>query len=260
MTHSDGKATSLSDEALIDGVAVDVGDTDALCAVLSRGKRAFLLNPPADPATDTNSEELRTGRSIAEAIKASDLEKVVVASTYGAQRGDAIGDLSVLWEFEQLVAATGVPAAIDRGAYYFTNFDQLVESAKQGVLPTPFGQDFILPMVSPIDLASAAVARLMSTINDTGVQFVEGPTRYAMSDGARVFAQALGRDVKVQQIPRDEIEDNFRSLGFSVPAARAYARMTMATLDGAEMPTELTRGRVTLEDHIASLFTERAGA
>lgn len=144
IARTEDKASALSDGRLVEGVAVDVGDPGALCSVLKRGERAFLLNPPADPASDTNAEELRTARSIAKALEGSGLEKVVVASTYGAHQGDAIGDLSVLWEFEGLVEATGVPAAINRGAYYFTNFDQMVEPAKQGILPTPFPHGFAI--------------------------------------------------------------------------------------------------------------------
>lgn len=250
------KASALSDARLVEGVAVDIGDAGALCSVLKRGERAFLLNPPADPASDTDAEELRTARSIARALEGSNLAKVVVASTYGAQQGDAIGDLSVLWEFERLVEKTGVPTATNRGAYYFANFDQMVEPAKQGVLPAPFPRDFALPMVSPIDLAKAAVARLTSPSDDTGVRFVEGPRRYTMGEVAEAFSRTLGRTVEVQQIPREEIEDSFKSLGFSDPAARAYRRMTEATLDGPEMPAEFTPGKVTLEEHIAALIAK----
>ena len=38
----------------------DIHDTPALRAVLQRGHSAFLLMPPADPATDTVVEERRT--------------------------------------------------------------------------------------------------------------------------------------------------------------------------------------------------------
>jgi len=81
VAHSDDGAKAIGDDDLVNGVAVDVGDSDALRAVFMRGERAFLLNPPAPPTTDTNAEELRTARLIAEAVRGSGLEKVVVAST-----------------------------------------------------------------------------------------------------------------------------------------------------------------------------------
>lgn len=63
---------------------VDIRDARALAGVLGTGQRAFLLNPPANPGTDTDAAEMATASSIAEAVRHPRLEKVVVASTYGA--------------------------------------------------------------------------------------------------------------------------------------------------------------------------------
>jgi uncharacterized protein YbjT (DUF2867 family) len=252
VAHDEEKASSLTSD-LVDGVAVDIADPGALRRVLTRGRRAFLLNPPADPSMDTDAEELRTARSIATAVEGSGLEKVVVASTYGAQPGDAVGDLSVLWEFERLVAATGVPMAVNRAAYYFTNLAMLIEPARAGELPTPFPGDLVLPMVSPIDLGTFAAVRLASPIEDTGVQYVEGPERYTFSDVASELTNSLGRPVSLKRIPRNGIEASYREHGFCGAAAHAFERMTLATLDGPELPTAPLRGDVTLKKYLASV-------
>ena len=44
-----------------------------------------------------------------------------------------------------------------------------------------------------------------------------------------------------------------RAAGFSPEAARAYARMTAATVDGPELPADPIRGDVALLDHIKRL-------
>jgi hypothetical protein len=67
---------------------------------LRSGRRAFLLNPPAPTSEDTDRLEHRTLESIVHALDGSGLERVVVESTYGAQRGMRIGDLSVAILFE----------------------------------------------------------------------------------------------------------------------------------------------------------------
>lgn len=67
---------------------VDVHNTAELHGVFAKGKRLFLLNPPANPATDTDVEERKSLVSILKAIENSDLEKIVAESTYGAQPGD----------------------------------------------------------------------------------------------------------------------------------------------------------------------------
>ena len=84
--------------------AADAEDVNSLRQAFRSGKRAFLLNPPADPSGDTDATERRTIANILAALEGCGLEKVVAASTYGAQPGDAIGDLSTLWELEEGIA------------------------------------------------------------------------------------------------------------------------------------------------------------
>ncbi|WEK06424.1 MAG: NAD(P)H-binding protein [Candidatus Devosia phytovorans] len=254
VVHSAEKADAIRAD-LVEPVVVDLRDNAALERILQRGKRAFLLNPPGDPAGDSNAEELGTARSITSALNASGLGKVVLASTYGAQPGDGIGDLSTLHEFECLALASGIPVAINRGAYYFTNLDMLAEAAGEGVLPTAFPADLALPMVALDDLAAAAVERLVSGVEDVGIKYVEGPARYSFSDVAASFARHLGRTVSVQTTPRDQWEESFRAVGFSEVSARSFARMTAATLDKPDLPSSPTRGRVTLDDYIAGLVS-----
>lgn len=135
----------------------DVLDTPALRHVLRSGRRAFLLNPPADPAGDIDAEERRTVAAILAALDGSGLEKVVAESTYGAQPGEGIGDLGTLHALEQGLAAQRIPATIQRAAYYMSNWDAQLESAREeGRIMSFFPADFALPMVSPRDLGEAA--------------------------------------------------------------------------------------------------------
>lgn len=236
-------------------VVIDVRDAEALRAVLRTGKRAFLLNPPADISGDTDRDERATAVAIVAALEGSGLEKVVAASTYGAQPGERIGDLSVLYEFERRLAAQPIPVAVNRGAYYFSNWDMALQSARdEGVVRTMYPADFVLPMVAPQDLGEAAARRLLEPADATGLDYVEGPERYSSADVAAEFARALGRAVRVETTPRERWEATFRELGFSEAAAHSYARMTGASLDGGfEMPDAPERGRVTLRDYIAAL-------
>ncbi|RZK54423.1 MAG: NAD-dependent epimerase/dehydratase family protein, partial [Hymenobacter sp.] len=91
---------------------VDVHDVPALHQVFRPGGRLFLLNPPAAPATDTATEERRTLAAILAAIQGAGLNRIVAESTYGAQPGERAGDLSVLYEMEQALAAQSVPVSI----------------------------------------------------------------------------------------------------------------------------------------------------
>jgi uncharacterized protein YbjT (DUF2867 family) len=242
---------------------VDVHDSDALRTVLRTGRRAFLLNPPADVSTDTDREEHATVRSIVAAVDGSGLEKVVAASAMGAQPGERCGDLSILYDFEQALAAQPIPAVIQRGAYYFSNWDLQADEARGGTLTTMLPADLKIPMVAPDDLGRAAARRLREPSSDRGLHEVEGPERYAAQDVADAFAAALGIPVKLVVTPRDKWVEAYRKQGFSEAAARSYARMTAASIDGGfEFPTAPERGEITLRAYISALVkrTERAAA
>lgn len=240
---------------------VDVRNTDDLRAVFRTGTRAFLLNPNADVSTDTDREEHATVRSIVAALEGSGLEKVVAASTYGAQPGERCGDLNVLYDFEQALAAQPIPATIQRGAYYMSNWDDLLDAAKGGVLPTMLSADMKVPMVAPADLGKAAARRLLEPPRQQDVHYVEGPERYSPQRVADIFAAALGNPVKVEVIPRDQWIAAYRKLGFSAAAAESYARMTAVSVDsGFAMSEPFERGETTLEDYIGALVGKSRGS
>jgi uncharacterized protein YbjT (DUF2867 family) len=235
----------------------DVTDVAGLRAVFSSGRRAFLLNPPADPSADTDAEERRTAAALVAALDGSGLEKVVAQSTYGAQPGGACGDLTTLYALEEGRAGQPIPAAVNRAAYYFSNLDvQLEAIRREGVLRTMFPSNFALPMAAPADLGEAAARRLMSPESDVGLRYVEGPDRYTPQDVADAFAAALDRPVRVETAPREQWEAVFRGLGFSEAAAASYARITEVTLDGDyDQPDAPERGTTTLQAYVERLVS-----
>lgn len=239
---------------------VDVLDVTRLREVFRSSKGAFLLNPPADPHTDTDAEERRTAAALVAAIEGSGLERVVVASTYGAQPGQRCGDLTTLYELEAGVEASGIPAVINRGAYYFSNWDYSLEQARSdGVIESMIPADFLLPMVAPTDLGRAAARRLTEPFPAIGIHHVEGPQRHTPSDVAAAFARHLDRPVTIAEIPREQLRSAYEDMGFSTAAADSYTRMTEVMLDRAyEMPENPERGVITLDDHIAELVSDHA--
>lgn len=252
VTHDRGHAQALERAGATIAVA-DVRHVDAVRAIFRTGRRALLLNPPADVSGDSDVEERRTASAIVEAVKDSGLEKVVAVSAYGAQPGEQLGDLSVLYEFEQGLKAQTVPLAINRGAYYFSNWTPQIDAVrKNGKLQSFFPADFQLPMVAPADLGEAAARRLTEPVEATGLYHVEGPRQYSPRNVADAFETALGRPVEVEVIPREQWEQAYRAIGFSVAAAHSYARMTAAALDQHyEMLGEPERGAITLQQFVS---------
>lgn len=237
-----------------EAAVIDIHDADSLRSILQRGKRAFLLNPPAPISTDTDKEERRTAGTILKALHGTSLEQIVLASTYGAQPGDHIGDLSVLYELEQGLRSQSTPVSILRSAYYMSNWDQLLPSAKEGKLPTMFPADFRLPMVAPEDIAIVAAELLTAPPEQFAIRYVEGPDHYSPFDVAKAFSAALQRSVELEMIPREQWEQTYLGLGFSREAAMSYCRMTAATVDnGPEKPQSPRKGHISLEAYVKDL-------
>ena len=233
----------------------DLNDAGGLRDVFRMGRRALLLNPPADPSEDTDAVEHRTVDNILDALEGSGLEKVVAVSTYGAARGERIGDLGTLWRMERGLAQQEIPAAVNRGAYYMSNWNGVIDAAREsGALPTMLPADLTMPMVAPADVGEAAAQRLVSDVDDIGIRYVEGPRRYTAADVARVFARQLNREVRLEVIPPEDLEATFTALGFSPAAASSYAGMTRLTIDGPELPDAPWRGSTTLEQYVKSVL------
>lgn len=234
---------------------VDIHETEALAKLFQTGQRLFFLNPPADPSLDSVKEEKITMYSILEALKDSGIEKVVAESTYGAQPGDGIGDLGVLQEMEEGLKELGVSTTILRAAYYMSNWDHFLESAKsESQIYTLYPLDFKIPMVAPADIGKVAAELLQAPLSSEGIYHIEGPEKYSALDVAKAFSKALGKEVTVKVLSEGEWEPWLLKMGFSQIAAESMIRMTEITLaEDYEVPSSPIRGTTTLEMYIHSL-------
>lgn len=239
----------------------DIEDIESLRAAFRRGQRALILNLPAEVHTDTATVERTRVARILSALDGSGLEKVVAISTGGAQPGERLGDLNVLWELEEGLRRQAIPAAIHRGAYYMSNWDGMLEPVRAtGKLPSMFDPKLAIPMVAPRDLGEIAAERLLSPLADAEVRYIEGPRRYTPDDVAQAFAKALRREVTVAVTPRAEWRSAFRRLGFSEAAADSYARMTEVSVDsGFDMPEGALRGTTSLDAYIQDVVDVARG-
>lgn len=255
VTHVEDHGADLKEAGARIAVA-DIRDVDTLRRIFRSGKRAFLLNPPADPSTDTDIEERKNVAAIIAALEGSGLEKVVAQSTYGAFEGERCGDLTVLHEMERKLLAQPIPVAINRGAYYMSNWAGMAEAVREnGVLPSFFLAALVLPMVAPGDLGQAAARRLMEPVSNTGIQHIEGPERYTAQDVADAFSHAVGRKIEVQEISRDALKETFEQFGFSAEAAESYARMTGKVIEGqTDTNDEPVRGQTSLRQYMRSVL------
>lgn len=259
VTHDELKAVDWIN-AGAQAAVVDVHDVKALHEVFMRGRRLFLLNPPAPISSDIIKEERKTLACILKALEGTPITKVVGESTYGAQPGDGAGDLNVLFEMEEALKNQGLPNSIIRAAYYMCNWDTSIQSAmEEGVIHSLYPLDFKLPMVAADDLGYAAADLITESADTTRTVYVEGPETYSANDVASAFSKALGMNVKAVHVPEDQWAKHLITQGFSKKAAKAMCAMTKITLEQKyERSANPRRGQITLDQYIQDLVNTAA--
>lgn len=216
--------------------------------VSRRGARSTLARSFSTVALDvTDTSALQA--VFQKALQGIHLEKLVVQSTYGAQRGEHCGDLGVLYELEQGAFRLDVPVCIVRAAYYMSNWAGLLKEVKvTGVMKTLLPSAQAFPMVAPEDVGHFAGQMLLSNEGQDGIYNIEGPKAYTPTEVADVFTNLLGRSVQAQSVPQDEWYATYLANGFSAEAARSYATMTgLFVHQHYELPIDPHRGPTDLE-------------
>jgi uncharacterized protein YbjT (DUF2867 family) len=234
----------------------EMDDAAALTQAFTGCAGVFILLPPIfDP-----DAELSTARAIAravrQAIESAQPQKVVCLSTIGAQAKE-FNLLTQLQLLERELAPLTMPSAFLRPAWYMENTTWDIAPAREGVVPS-FLQplDKPVPMVATADVGRVAAELLQENWSGRRVVELEGPARISPNEIATLLGRLLGREVRMQAVPRDTWEALFQSQGMHNPLPR------MRMLDGFNEgwikfegdAAEVRKGEVELETVLRGLI------
>jgi uncharacterized protein YbjT (DUF2867 family) len=231
-----------------------IGDADALTAAFAGTDGVFLMTPPNYDPEPGFPETLANAIAIEKAIVAARPRTLVFLSTVGAQVAEP-NLLNNSKMTEETLRKSPMPVAFLRAGWFMENAAWDVEAARTGVVPS-FLQplDHAIPMVATADIGRMAAALLQESWNGVRIVELEGPRRYSAADIGRALAAALGREVRMEPVPRETWENLFRSQGMKNPMPRI--RMLDGFNEGwidFERAGEHLQGTVTLETVIAGL-------
>jgi len=205
----------------------DINNVEALTAALRGAEGVFVLVPPNfDPAPDF-PEARATAASLKSAIGAARPGRVVYLSTIGAQaiQSNLLSQHTII---EQALGDLPTPITFLRPGWFMENSGWDVAPAREiGLIPgflQPF--DKPVPMVSTIDIGRVAAELIQETWSGQRVVELEGPRRVTPAEIAAIFADLLGRPVRMEAVPRETWESLFKSQGMKNPMPR------MRMLDG----------------------------
>jgi uncharacterized protein YbjT (DUF2867 family) len=195
-------------------------DAEALKKAFAGAEGVFFLLPPVfDPSPDFD-EARRVIVAVRDALMAARPGKVVSLSTIGAQstRPNLLQQHTLQ---EQALGALPLPIVFLRAAWFMENSAWDVASARTtGVVPSfLYPLDKPLPMVATADVGQVAADLLQENWQGKRVVELEG-ARLTPNDVAAGLARVLGREVRMQVVPRATWESLFKAQGMKNPMPR----------------------------------------
>lgn len=172
-----------------EGVQGDLEDPTTYDRIFGGVDRMFLLNP-------VSLSELHQGLAALSEARRAGVERVVYLSVHDVEKGAHIPHFSSKIAVERALAESGLDHTVLRPNNFFQNDFMLREAiVGHGVYPQPIGS-VGLSRVDAGDIARAAASSLTEPRPESGAVALVGPDPLTGEDCARVWSEALGREVR----------------------------------------------------------------
>lgn len=208
----------------------DLTDAAFVREATAGARTVFWVDPTPTSSPDPVETTERTAAPLVDAVKAGDVERVVLLSSIGAEKRHGMGHIDGLARIEEALDATGADVLHLRCAYFFTNLLFDLDGLANGVLTTSFDPDAPMAWVDPRDIGDVAAARLLNDAwHGRVVQGVHGPEDLTFTQVARILTGALGRPVRLDAVSHDDVRAALRSAGLDATAVEGIVGMAAGT-------------------------------
>jgi uncharacterized protein YbjT (DUF2867 family) len=215
----------------------DLGDAAFVAKALQGAAGFFTLIPPDYGASDVFGSQRRVADAIASGILASGVPHVVMLSSTGADLPAGTGPIKGLHYFEERVLETGTKLTALRPSYFQENAASALAPARDaGIFPN-FGDrdDVAIPMIATRDIGEEAARALLNPPASSEAIDLIGPD-YTARDVASALGAALGKTLKVVNIPQPQWVPTLRQAGLPASGAESLAEMYGALASGIIRP------------------------
>jgi uncharacterized protein YbjT (DUF2867 family) len=218
--------------------AADVSAAAALSKAFGGARAAYLMLPPIISREDQE----RQSDAIAKAVKESGLRYAVHLSSYGAHVPEGTGPVTGLHSSEQKLNAISDLNVLHLRAAYFmeNNLAAIGMIHGMGMFGHALLPDLKLPMIATRDVGDYAAQRLLD-LDFSGKQTREllGERDLSMTEATAVIARGIGKpDLRYEQFPYDQVEQELTQTGFPRKKAAVYIEMFRAINAGVLAPLE----------------------
>ncbi|MEU5130097.1 NAD(P)H-binding protein [Streptomyces mobaraensis] len=213
------------------------GDAEVVDRAFDGADAVFWLVPP-DPFRSPDDGYSGFTRPAAKSLAAHGVGHVVAVSALGRGTPAAgrAGLVTASLAMDDLIAGTGVAYRALACPSFFENLLEEVGSLRErGVFTDTVAADRKAPLVAVADVAAVAARLLLDrTWTGTGSVPVLGPEDVSPDDLARVMSERLGRPVRYERQPLDELRAGLSRHGLDEAFVRGVVDMKRAKDDGLD--------------------------
>lgn len=196
----------------------------------------FAMIPPHSNVPDLRADQLRIAASLAAALKAARVSRVVALSSSGASLPSGTGPIAGLHEFEkELKSIPGLSVVALRPTFFMENHLAAIHLIKSaGINGSAACADVALAMIATRDIAAVAADYLMTpTFGGYVVRELLGPRDYTHREASTILGAAIGKlDLAYVEVSYKDFRKGLLGAGFSASVADAYIEMYTAINEG----------------------------
>jgi NAD(P)H dehydrogenase (quinone) len=235
----------------------------SLAGAFAGAEGVFVLVPPNFDPLPEFPEARALGETLRAALLQANPARVVYLSTIGAQAKES-NLLSQHTIIEKALGGLPIPVTFLRPGWFMENSSwDVVPAREKGVIPSflqPLDKAF--PMVATADIGRVAAELLQETWSGSRVVELEGPERVTPNKIAATFARLLGRQVRMETVPRESWEELFKSQGMKnpVPRIRMVDGFNEGWIDFEGGAASTRKGSVGLETVLKGLIERESKA
>jgi uncharacterized protein YbjT (DUF2867 family) len=226
-------------------------DAHALGRALQGAAGLYTLLPEDPSIPDFHGYRRQMIDAVIAAVRASQVPHVVFLSAVAASLSGGNGPAKDLHYAEQALRSAAPKVSILRASYFQENVFGAVQAAKHdGIYPHFFGSaEFSFPTIATRDVARIAARLLVDPPLKSEIIDLVGPS-YSARDMADQLGRALGKALRLVDIPPEAHVATLVAAGLPRPFAEALAEMFACVASGLVSPRgdRMERGATTLQD------------
>ncbi|MET7509541.1 NmrA/HSCARG family protein [Streptomyces albidoflavus] len=196
------EAQKLKDEGAV-LVRGDMDDTESLTRAMTGVYGVYSVQPLGwDP--EGLAAEVRQGKAVADAAKASGIAHLVYSSVGGAERDTGIDHFETKAEIEQHIATLGIPTTVLRPVFFMNNLLGYADAEGERVMELPVKPDKPIQLIASDDIGHFAADAFDNPEEFIGKQIELAGDEITFTDVAAVYERVTGTPSRLDPQPIDD--------------------------------------------------------